>query len=68
MDGDLGATGGTVPPKFEVGTAHVSVPPIFGEVVLLEACQSTCTNRLKNGVMEEFFMNKTIFRQEKGYM
>jgi len=33
MGGDLGETGGR-PPKFEVGTAHASVPPIFGEVVL----------------------------------
>jgi len=24
---------GTVPPKFEVGTPHAFVPPIFGEVV-----------------------------------
>jgi len=41
MGGDLGWTGGTVPQKFEVETAHSSVPPIFGEVVLLDAWQST---------------------------
>jgi len=27
-------------PKFEVGTAHASVPPIFREVVLLDAWQN----------------------------
>jgi len=37
MDGDLGVLEGMVPAKFEVGvTAHVSVPPIFREVVLSE--------------------------------
>src|SRR6218665_3105677 len=35
MGGDLGVTGGTVPPKnLRGGTAHVSVPLIFREVVL----------------------------------
>src|SRR6218665_2871830 len=33
-------TGGTVPPKFEVGgTAHALVPPIFREVVLSDVCE-----------------------------
>src|SRR6218665_614406 len=44
--GDLGGTGGTVPPKFEVG-AHALVSPIFREVVLSDAREST--NRVKNG-------------------
>ena len=35
MGGDLGEDWGDGPPKkCEVGTAQVSVPPIFGEVVL----------------------------------
>jgi len=46
MGGDLGGT--VPPPKFEVGDAHASVPPIFGEVVLLEACESS--KREKTGV------------------
>jgi len=38
MGGDLGGLGETVSQKFEVGgTAHASVPPIFGEVVLSQA-------------------------------
>ena len=53
MGGDLRGTGGTVPPKFEEGTAHAYVPPIFGEVVLLEACKSC--KRKKSGVKEELF-------------
>ena len=57
MGGDLG---GTVPPKFEVGGGPCIRPPIFGEVVLLEACENM--NRKKR----EFFCVKyTHFRQEK---
>jgi len=45
MGGDLGGWGGDGPsPKFEVGAAHASVlrlPPIFGEVMLLESCESS---------------------------
>jgi len=37
----LRGTGGTVPQKFELGTARASVPPIFREVVLSDACEST---------------------------
>ena len=44
--GDLGRTGGTVPPKFEVGGRPMHpFPPIFGEVVLSDAHESM--NRLK---------------------
>jgi len=45
MGGDIGGTGVTVHPKLAVGAAHASVPPIFGEVVLLEMCESA--NRKK---------------------
>jgi len=38
-------TGGTVPPKFEVETAHASVLPIFLGVVLSDARE--ITNRVK---------------------
>jgi len=42
MGGDLGGTEGTVPPKIRFGrTAHASVSPIFGEAVLMNACEST---------------------------
>ena len=43
MGGDLGGTGRDgFPQKFEVGgTAHASVLPIFGEVVLWDAREST---------------------------
>jgi len=41
MGGDLGGTGGKVPQNLRWGTAHASVPTIFREVVLLEACEST---------------------------
>ena len=54
MGGNLRRGGGRSPQKFEVGTAHASVPPIFGEVVSLEAWQST--NKLKNGVKEEIYL------------
>ena len=41
---------GDGPPKFDVGgTAHASVPPIFGEVVLLEVCESSKTKRRCKG-------------------
>src|SRR6218665_908108 len=40
-------TGGRSPQKFEVGTAHALVPPIFREVVLSDVCESI--NRVKNG-------------------
>ena len=55
---------GDGPTKFEVGERpmHPS-PTIFGEAVLLEACLST--NRLKNGVKENFFMKYTFFIQKR---
>ena len=38
----LRGTGGTVPPnKFEVGDGPCIRPPIFREVVLSDACEST---------------------------
>ena len=47
--GDLGGLEGRPPKKFEVGgTAHALVPPIFREVVLSDAREST--NRVKKGV------------------
>jgi len=38
---------GTVPQNLRWGTAHASVPPIFGEVVLLEACENTNREKAK---------------------
>ena len=63
--GDLGVTGGTVPQKFEVGTAHASVPPIFWEVVLSDAREST--NRVKKSVIKEFFSEIVVFLVRKGW-
>ena len=49
-----GSRGWSPHPKFEVGgTAHPSVPPIFREIVLSNAREST--NRVKEGVIKEFF-------------
>ena len=49
MGGDLGGLEGR-PPKFEVGeTAHASVPPILGEVVLLKAYESSKMEKRCNG-------------------
>ena len=45
---DLGGLGDG-PKKFEVGKAHASVPPIFGEVVLSDVCEST--NTLKKVIL-----------------
>jgi len=57
MGGDLWEDWGDGPPKFEVGrTAYVSIPPIFGEVVLLDACERT--NWVKKGVTKEVFVIK----------
>jgi len=50
---DLGGTGGAVPQKIWGGRAGPCIrPPIFGEVVLLEACESS---KRKKGVNEELF-------------
>ena len=49
MGGDLWGTGERYSQNSRWGTAHA-----FGEVLLLEAWQST--KRLKNGVKEEIFL------------
>src|SRR6218665_1358060 len=41
MGGDLGGTGGRFPPKFVVGDCPCIRPPIFGEVLLSDVCEST---------------------------
>jgi len=52
------------PPNLRWGTAHASVPPIFGKVVLLEACEST--NRKENGIKEEmFFYEIDVFLKKR---
>ena len=56
------------------GTAHVFVPPIFREVVLLDACEST--NWVKRGVIKAFFVlkwrlfssRKRFFSSAKGHI
>jgi len=56
MGGDLEGTGGTVPPKFEVrGRPMHPFPPIFWEVVLSDACEST--NWLKKESSRNFLWN-----------
>jgi len=41
MGGDLRGTGNGPPQNLRWETAHASVPPIFGEVVLWDALEST---------------------------
>jgi len=65
MGGDLGGLGETVPKKFEVGDGLCIRPPIFWEVVLSDAREST--NRVKKGVIKVlFFENKCCSREECG--
>ena len=45
MGGDLGGLEDGPAKILDGGTAHASVPPIFGEVVLLEACETTKRKR-----------------------
>src|SRR6218665_3552726 len=63
--GDLGRMGGRSLQKCEMGgrPMHPS-PPIFREVVLSEAREST--NRVKKGVVKEFFSEIVIFLLKKG--
>ena len=44
---------GDGPQKFEVGTAHASVPPIFSEVLFV-GCVRKC-EQSKKGVIKELF-------------
>src|SRR6218665_560481 len=44
--------------------AHALVPPIFREVVLSDAREST--NRVKNGLIKEFFSEIVVFLVKKG--
>ena len=62
--GDLGGDWGDGPPKFEVGTAHALVPPIFRKVVLSDARERM--NRAKNGLIMEFFSEIVVFLVVKG--
>src|SRR6218665_3050451 len=56
---------GTVPPKnLRWKTAHVLIPPIFREVVLSDARESM--NRVKNGLIKEFFSEIVVFLVKKG--
>ena len=41
MGGDLGGLGERSPQNLRWGTVHVSVSPIFREVILLDASEST---------------------------
>jgi len=48
-------------PKFEVGTVHTSVPPIFAEAVLLEMCESSNRKKLTFFVCEIYvFVKKRV--------
>ena len=56
---------GDGPPKvWGGGTAHASVLPIFWEVVLSDAREST--NRVKKGVIKKFFSEIVVFLVKKG--
>jgi len=62
--GDLGGTGGTVPPKFEVGgpPMHWS-PPIFWEIVLWDGRESS--NRVKMVSSRNSFLKYCFFLVKK---
>ena len=60
MGGDLGGTGGRSPQNFEVGTAHASVPTIFGEVLLRDLREKYEVNNKKWD--EEIFCETEVFR------
>src|SRR6218665_1172097 len=62
--GDLGGLGGRSPQNLRWGNAHALVPQIFREVVLSEAREST--NRVKNGLIKEFFSEIVVFLVKKG--
>src|SRR6218665_1697935 len=57
-------TGGTVPPKFlGGGTAHAMVPPIFREVVLSDAREST--NRVNKWCCQGILFGNSGFSGEE---
>ena len=59
--------GGRSPKKFEVGVAHASVPPIFGEVMLSDSWQST--NWLKKVSWRNvLFWNRGFSARKGSYM
>jgi len=60
ISGDLGELGGRSPQKMRWGTAHASVPQIFGEVVLLEASESSKREKRCEG--EIVLMKIDVFR------
>ena len=67
MGGDLGATGGTVPPKFEVGDG-----PCIRHPNILRSSVIGCVfkyERTKKRYHEGMFCSEIeIFRQEKGHI
>ena len=63
MGGDLGGDWGDGSPKFEVGTAHVFVPPIFREV-LFNILRST-VKEFRVVKIEVFLSNRTIVISDK---
>jgi len=63
--GDLGGLWGRSPKKFEVGGRPMHwFPPIFREVVLSDARE--ITNRVKNGLIQEFFSEIVVFLVKEG--
>src|SRR6218665_1915190 len=58
--GDLGGLGGRSPPNLRWGDGPCIGPPIFREVVLLDAREST--NRVKKVLSRNFGVKMEIFR------
>jgi len=59
MGGDLGGTGGTVPPNLRWGDGPCIGPQIFREVVLSDAREST--NRVRKVLSRNFGVKMEIF-------
>src|SRR6218665_2799833 len=64
MGGDIEGTGGTVPPKFEVGTARASAPHILrSSVIECEAKYELTKKRCQGGI---FLSKIEVFVNKKG--
>ena len=65
MSGDLGGTGGTVPPKFEVGDGPSIGPPNIMRSSVVGWARKPKESK-KIGVIKEFFVERGLFAVKKG--
>jgi len=66
MGGDLGGTGGTVPPNLRWGTAHASSPLIYWEVVFV-GCARKHEQSKKSCHQGIIFWNRSFSGEEKSH-